>query len=101
MTAPWRTGPAEAALHEALERLHAEGDDVPCASAPELWTAEPFDVPAGYRELAAHRCQACAVRIECAAAAVEIRPSAGIWAGRNYDRRDALRAEAGQETGAA
>lgn len=58
---------------------------VPCAEdlATDLWFAE---TPAGRAEAAAH-CDGCVVFTACNAAATELRPRFGVWAGRDWSPR--------------
>lgn len=77
--------PAEVALSVALAEAAEDGITVPCAEdlTTDLWFAETPAERAG----AAADCDGCAVFIECAAAAVEIRPRFGVWAGRDWSPR--------------
>lgn len=78
-------GPAELALAEALAELAADRIKVPCSEdlATDLWFA---DTPAERAEAAAE-CDGCAVFAECAAAAAELRPRFGVWAGHDWTPR--------------
>lgn len=78
-------GPAELALAVALAELADARIAVPCSEDLEAdrWFAE---TPAERAEAAAE-CDGCAVFIECDAAAAEIRPRWGVWAGRDWSPR--------------
>lgn len=78
-------GPAERVLAVVLADLADDGVKVPCAEdlATDAWFAE---TPAERAEAAAE-CDGCAVFNLCAAAAAEIRPRFGVWAGRDWTPR--------------
>jgi hypothetical protein len=73
------TRTAQDRLHGLISDLADQGEPVPCTGRDE-WISE---APAA-REAAAWGCQRCPVLAACRAAADEIRPTAGVWAGRPY-----------------
>lgn len=76
---PWLAGPAETRLRAQLAALALDGRTVPCTGS-ESWTSDNFDE----RAAAILLCRCCPALDACGEAASEIRPSCGIWAGRNW-----------------
>lgn len=78
-------GPAERVLAVALADMADDGVKVPCAEdlATDAWFAE---TPAERAEAVA-QCDGCVVFDLCTAAAAEIRPRFGVWAGRDTTPR--------------
>ncbi|MGN6131932.1 MAG: WhiB family transcriptional regulator [Nocardioidaceae bacterium] len=61
--------------------------DALCIDHPELpWIGEPLELGAKMRSRMRAVCAACPVRVTCAAYAVEVKASAGWWAGRSMHR---------------
>lgn len=64
------------ALADALD-----GRKPPCMTDPELW----FE---GSPDAAIRACrEMCHARLECSAYAESVRPSDGVWGGRNFTRK--------------
>lgn len=58
-----------------------------CIKHPELpWVGEPLQMAQKLRSSMRAVCAACPVRPECGAYAVEVKASAGWWAGRSRNR---------------
>ena len=69
-------------LRHALRHLANRGLTTPCQGPhKDRWISEDPDE----REWAAHRCNGCPVLRECAAEAVAIRATWGIWGGQDRD----------------
>lgn len=75
--------PAEERLAQKLADLAEDGVLPVCSADPDAWFAE---TPAERAEAAAE-CDGCVVFDLCAAAAAEIRPRFGVWAGRDTTPR--------------
>lgn len=75
------TTSTSAAEHLALVLTTARerGSTWPCMDN-DAWTAEDADT----RAAAARACRPCPVTALCAAAAEELAPKWGVWAGRDY-----------------
>lgn len=58
----------------------------PCAANPERWfSTDRMDIKA-----AQSICATCPIREACEALAREVRPTAGVWAGRNRNRVEGI-----------
>ena len=66
-------------LTYALEAAEHRGDRVPCQDRHEWLSDDAAD-----RADAAHACTRCAVTALCHAAALDKRPSFGVWAGIDW-----------------
>lgn len=65
-------------LTDALASAAARGQATPCqGSHSARWTSDDADE----QEWAAHMCRTCTVLPLCAAMALEIKATAGVWAG--------------------
>ena len=73
----------EQSLTDALLRLATAGKRPRCGWNGDAWLSEDVVL----RELAAGWCAGCSIWSECDAAAIEMRASFGVWAGRDRTRR--------------
>lgn len=69
-------------LAMTLDAAARRGEDWPCRGRDE-WTDEDRDT----RAAAARACLGCPVSALCAAAAAELAPRWGVWAGIDYEPR--------------
>jgi hypothetical protein len=83
-------------LAEALADARHRGDRVPC-TGDDAWISED----AGDRAEAARRCVTCPVSAVCHAAALEVRPTHGVWASVDWTDRKQRPKRATQNVGAA
>lgn len=74
-----KAGPAFEALSNAIDGLDPLDPRVPCQRRPE-WISDDADDQA----YAAAHCTRCPLLDLCNAAAVELKPTAGTWAGHTY-----------------
>lgn len=74
-----KAGPAFEALTNALDSLDPLDAIVPCQARPE-WISDDADDQA----YAAAHCTRCPLLDLCNAAAAELKPTAGTWAGTTF-----------------